>query len=244
MINASNNVIGRWKVMDCNYSVVLRKVVVKAVCVSCACERDFEVNKLNDLIDMPCYTCDNINNESKFENTLNIYKESSSNSSNKLIKSERDRYIIEKLERQWKEIIKNKAIGVCEDWLNVENFKEWAINNGYKPWKVLDRYDKNVGYFPDNCYWRIDKRYTRSLNAMNEDNTVSNTVYYIKDISYSIEDLKMHLSILKEECNELLFSKHVINKSNIANCILKLTECEEHLRKCSELIDKIDLHMK
>lgn len=45
------------------------------------------------------------------------------------------------------------GIHVYEEWKQYINFKEWAINNGYKDNLTLDRKDCNKGYSPDNCRW-------------------------------------------------------------------------------------------
>lgn len=46
-----------------------------------------------------------------------------------------------------------KGIGVCPEWHNRENFRAWALANGWKKGLRLDRYDSNADYSPDNCYF-------------------------------------------------------------------------------------------
>lgn len=49
-----------------------------------------------------------------------------------------------------------KGITFCEQWFNsVDEFKEWSINNGYKPYAKLLRYDQNECYSPENCFWWV-----------------------------------------------------------------------------------------
>jgi hypothetical protein len=55
-----------------------------------------------------------------------------------------------------------RGIKVCEDWLNVSNFFEFAYNNRYKDGLEIDRIDNNKGYYPDNCRF-VD----RSTNVRN-----------------------------------------------------------------------------
>ena len=38
-----------------------------------------------------------------------------------------------------------------------KNFQDWCLANGYASDKVLDRKDRNKGFWPDNCIW-IDKK--------------------------------------------------------------------------------------
>lgn len=48
-----------------------------------------------------------------------------------------------------------RGITVCDEWLDKEhgydNFKQWALNNGYDKSLSLDRIDVNGNYTPDNC---------------------------------------------------------------------------------------------
>lgn len=50
-----------------------------------------------------------------------------------------------------------RGITICEEWINPDNFYEWALNNGYKVGLTIDRIDNNKGYCPDNCRWTTAK---------------------------------------------------------------------------------------
>lgn len=51
-----------------------------------------------------------------------------------------------------------KGIKICDIWLeSYENFKEWALNNGYESDLTIDRIDSNGDYNPDNCRWISQK---------------------------------------------------------------------------------------
>jgi len=46
-----------------------------------------------------------------------------------------------------------RNITVCEEWLDFEVFRDWALANGYKEELSIDRIDNNHGYYPTNCQW-------------------------------------------------------------------------------------------
>ena len=245
MNKIKNKIIGRWKVEEVGYSIVTKKINIRASCVNCTNEYIFEIDKVNELNNVECNSCNGLDIEGKLGDTLNSKKVSLNRGTKKVIENEKDRYIIDKLDRLWKAIVKSNKVSICKEWKNdIGEFKRWSYSNGYKPWKVLDRFDKSLGYTPDNCYWRLDnKSIPNNLERILNDNTLSNSVRYIKDVSYNIEDIRMKLAIICVECNELLDSNHIINKGNIGDCVTNIKQCEIYLSKCSELIDKIRLMM-
>ena len=45
-----------------------------------------------------------------------------------------------------------RGIKVCDEWLyNYDNFKDWALSNGYDPSLRIDRINNNGNYQPNNC---------------------------------------------------------------------------------------------
>ena len=56
-----------------------------------------------------------------------------------------------------------RGIKVCKSWKDdVNAFKEWAINNGYKEGLTIDRIDNNGNYEPSNCRWISLKENSRN----------------------------------------------------------------------------------
>lgn len=46
-----------------------------------------------------------------------------------------------------------KGISVCDEWLSMINFYNWAMDNGYNEDLTIDRINLNGNYEPNNCQW-------------------------------------------------------------------------------------------
>lgn len=65
----------------------------------------------------------------------------------------------------------NRGIKLCKQWEKYENFKSWAVKNGYQDGLTLDRINVNGNYCPENCRWATLKQQQRNKR---------NTLYYKK----------------------------------------------------------------
>ena len=60
-----------------------------------------------------------------------------------------------------------KQIYVIPKWqLSFENFRDWAINNGYDDTLTIDRIDPSEGYYPQNCQWITLSENSKKSNKM------------------------------------------------------------------------------
>ena len=63
------------------------------------------------------------------------------------------------------EIYGGKGVKVCPEWLqSFENFRDWAMANGYTDNLTIDRIDGNGNYEPSNCRWTSYSEQNKNRN--------------------------------------------------------------------------------
>ena len=77
-----------------------------------------------------------------------------------------------------------RGITICDEWLDVQNFYNWAMSNGYSGELSIDRIDNAGNYCPENCRWT-----TRTIQSRNTRIPKNNTSGY-KGVSYHKRDEK------------------------------------------------------
>lgn len=56
-----------------------------------------------------------------------------------------------------------RGIEVCEGWADSYSiFRRWALANGYRADKSIDRINNDLGYSPENCRWSTVKQQARN----------------------------------------------------------------------------------
>lgn len=72
-----------------------------------------------------------------------------------------------------------RGIKLCEEWQEFENFRIWALDNGYADGLSIDRIDNDGDYCPQNCRWADietqanNKRTSRKIEYNGEIKTVN-----------------------------------------------------------------------
>ena len=59
-----------------------------------------------------------------------------------------------------------RGITICDVWLGIKGFADWALSNGWEEGLQIDRIDNNGNYCPENCHW-----VTRSANSRKKSTT-------------------------------------------------------------------------
>lgn len=96
-----------------------------------------------------------------------------------------------------------RGISVCSEWAgSYEQFKKWALLNGYVHGLELDRKDNDGNYSPENCRWVTKKtnRRNKSTNRMLVFNGESRCIAEWADITGISQDT------IKDRINKLKWS--------------------------------------
>ena len=91
-----------------------------------------------------------------------------------------------------------RGIHICDEWKNsFENFKIWAINNGYDESLTIERIDVDGNYEPNNCRWATNKE--QQNNKRNNRRITWNGV--IKTLAEWSDVVGIKKTTLKERLN-------------------------------------------
>lgn len=63
---------------------------------------------------------------------------------------------------------------ICDEWYNFDNFKKWALNNGYKEGYTIERLNIYDNYYPENCTWLPKEK--QNINKRNKSHLIINGI--------------------------------------------------------------------
>lgn len=92
-----------------------------------------------------------------------------------------------------------RGIKICEEWLKLDNFIKWALENGYEDNLTIDRIDVNGDYCPENCRWATaveQSNNKRNNNFLEHNGKKLTTTQWSKLLNMSHETLRYRIAVL------------------------------------------------
>lgn len=89
-----------------------------------------------------------------------------------------------------------RGITVCEEWMQYERFRDWALSNGYDDSQTIDRIDVDGDYEPSNCRW-VDMNYQannkRSNYVIEYDGRTMTATQWSREVGISADVIKYRI---------------------------------------------------
>lgn len=227
-------VIGCFEIISSRYEPLADRNVMECKCIYCKKITSFNIDDKVMLLYEGCSKC----GAGLPDEPISGINPGSILNNNDIINKDYNR-----LQNIWSKLRSQHRGEVFSDWeVSYGLFRIWAEKSGYRPWKVLDRYDSSGGYNPDNCYWRLD---SRNIDANREElkacNSYSNNVKYMKVLTHNIERILIELSAVKSDCEILAGSEFIENRGNLLDTMKDIEEASKFLKRCSRNMDNIQL---
>lgn len=91
------------------------------------------------------------------------------------------------------------GIHVCDQWLSVTAFADWAFANGYREGLTLERIDNAEGYSPDNCIWAdryVQNNHTSRNHLLTYMGKTQSMAQWARELNISYAALKTRINRL------------------------------------------------
>lgn len=82
-----------------------------------------------------------------------------------------------------------RGITICEEWLTMSKFADWAFNNGWKEGLTIDRIDNNGNYEPKNCQWISKKLNSRKKSTTKLSEQQASVVRELRKLGITIRQI-------------------------------------------------------
>lgn len=165
-------------VVNCIRKRMSGKINIVAICkCSCGNYREIPVSLLKNRYSCGCVRCYKPNKEKNKSKT----KQKNIPCRLKRIYSKmKDRcYNNKAKDYKWYGL---KGITICDEWLqDINNFKKWALENGYNESLTIDRIDSSKNYCPENCRWATMRE--------QQNNRSNNVKYEYKNLKLTLAEI-------------------------------------------------------
>lgn len=89
-----------------------------------------------------------------------------------------------------------RGVLIYKDWLEFENFYNWAVGNGYEEGLTIERIDVNSNYEPNNCTWIPQSEQssnTRRNRLISYNGKKQNIAQWVKETGLSYNCIRSRL---------------------------------------------------
>ena len=118
-----------------------------------------------------------------------------------------------------------RGITICDEWLDVQNFYDWAMENGYSDELSIDRIDNDGNYEPSNCRWATQTIQTRNQRIQKNNTSGYKGVSFYKnykmfEVKINVNRKKIHLGYYKTAVEAAIAYNNYIIENNLEGFIL------------------------
>ncbi len=114
---------------------------------------------------------------------------------------------------------------LCEEWLDVQNFYDWAMSNGYSDELSIDRIDNDGNYCSENCRWTTQTIQSRNQRIRKNNTSGFKGVSFSKDnnsfrVKISVNNKSMHIGYFPTAVEGAIAYNNYIIENNLEGFIL------------------------
>jgi hypothetical protein len=129
-----------------------------------------------------------------------------------------------------------RGITICDEWLDVQNFYDWAMSNGYSDELSIDRIDNDGNYCPENCRWATSTIQSRNKRKFKNNTSGYKGVYYYKagdkyKAQIQVNKIQYYLGLFPTPVEGAIAYNNYIIENNLEGFILN--EIPEEYQQCN-----------